>query len=344
MMNADLMALQESIRPVVDAAGLAAPDTAIWDQATELGWLMTAAPEEMGGLGLGLESMLLVAAEMGHGLVAAPIIEALMAIDACAAAGQAERVDALLAGDTLAVPLTDPQIDARAGSLTGVCQAVSLPASAKELLLWSADATLLCCVPLNCAGLSVTQTPTWDRTRQLASVTCERVLIDDAAVIASGDDATRLINRLLAVRGLLLAADCHGAARSLLTRTIEHLRVRQQFGRPLAMFQALKHRVADLQTALVGSVALQDSTVARIADVLDDEQCGVDASAALAMAQSVFAEVAEEALQLHGGIGMAAEHDCHLFLKRAMLNRQLGRTRSQTIMNVAARLIAEQTG
>ena len=98
------------------------------------------------------------------------------------------------------------------------------------------------------------------------------------------------------------------------TMTIDYLKTRRQFDRPLAMFQALKHRVADLKVehrrgrgAALGARRVRRSTLAEM-------------GALKALATRVYAEIAEEAIQLHGGIGLTQEHPCHLFLKRAFLN------------------------
>ena len=102
--------------------------------------------------------------------------------------------------------------------------------------------------------------------------------------------------------------------------TVEYLQTRRQFGRPLALFQALKHRCADLKASVTAAEAL-------LSDSLDRASSGQDAAVAMGAKQfacSVYTRVAEEAIQLHGGIGMTAEHPCHLFLKRAQLNEQLG--------------------
>jgi alkylation response protein AidB-like acyl-CoA dehydrogenase len=100
--------------------------------------------------------------------------------------------------------------------------------------------------------------------------------------------------------------------------SVEYLKTRKQFDRPLAMFQALKHRCADLKVLVAGAEALLWSRA------VDAEASVTDLGALKALASDVYRMVAEEAIQLHGGIGLTEEHDCHLFMKRAMLNLQLG--------------------
>jgi alkylation response protein AidB-like acyl-CoA dehydrogenase len=100
--------------------------------------------------------------------------------------------------------------------------------------------------------------------------------------------------------------------------TVDYLKTRKQFDRPIAMFQALKHRCADLKTRIVSAEAL---LWARAGDV---GASAVQLGALKALACEVFRFTAEEAIQLHGGIGLTEEHNCHLFMKRAELNRWLG--------------------
>lgn len=100
--------------------------------------------------------------------------------------------------------------------------------------------------------------------------------------------------------------------------TIDYLETRRQFDRPLALFQALKHRVADMKTALVAAEALF------WARGDDPDADAIRMGAMKAHAANVYRLIAEEAVQLHGGIGLTMEHPCHLFLKRATLNAALG--------------------
>jgi alkylation response protein AidB-like acyl-CoA dehydrogenase len=118
-----------------------------------------------------------------------------------------------------------------------------------------------------------------------------------------------------------LAADGVGGASAALEMTVEYLQARKQFGRPLAMFQALKHRCADLKTQIAAAEALFWSVAEARGDGAQDPLLA--AAGAKSYAAEVFDAVAEEAIQLHGGIGLTAEHPCHLFLKRALLNEAL---------------------
>jgi alkylation response protein AidB-like acyl-CoA dehydrogenase len=139
-----------------------------------------------------------------------------------------------------------------------------------------------------------------------------------------------------------LAAGAVGGAEALLAMTVEYLKTRRQFGRPLALFQALQHRCADLAVQVAAAEALLSDSLARLVDA----DSGVDAEllgkGVKQLACATQYRVAEEAVQLHGGIAMTAAHSCHLFLKRALLDEHLGQRRDRYELDVAAALLAKQ--
>ena len=176
-------------------------------------------------------------------------------------------------------------------------------------------------------GVTVIERATWDTTRRLFDLQFDAVELEEHHIVASGSQAQVLAMRLGVQRDFLLAADAVGGAAALLQMTVDYLQARTQFGRPLALFQALKHRCADLKAQTEAAEALLLDSLGReqmsSADGITSAELAGKAAKQLACA--AFATVAEEALQLHGGIGMTSEHNCHLFLKRALLNEHLGR-------------------
>jgi alkylation response protein AidB-like acyl-CoA dehydrogenase len=125
-----------------------------------------------------------------------------------------------------------------------------------------------------------------------------------------------LHDRISAFAQLALAADSLGGASELLVATVEYLKMRRQFDRPLALFQALKHRCADLKVGLSAAEALLWSRAS-------SEATPLEMGAMKALATTTARRIAEEAIQLHGGIGLTEEHPCHRFMKRAFLNAAL---------------------
>jgi len=155
------------------------------------------------------------------------------------------------------------------------------------------------------------------------------VEVDPGLVVARSDRAEGIARRLSVLRDFGLASDAVGGAGALLEATVEYLQTRRQFGRPLALFQALKHRCADPKAITEAADALLIDGLDRVGELARDSDSlargDLMGRAVKQLACTAYMTVAEEALQLHGGIGMTSEHECHLFLKRAMLNEHLGR-------------------
>ncbi|MCK9563787.1 MAG: hypothetical protein M0R02_13835, partial [Bacteroidales bacterium] len=208
-------------------------------------------------------------------------------------------------------------------ALTGLATAVQSADNASHVLVWSAGTVAL--VPTDLPGVTLTERPTWDRSRRLFDVAFENVALDPALILAGGPEGEALTERLLVQRDFALAADAVGSADALLEMTVEYLQTRRQFGRPLAMFQALKHRCADLKTRIAAAEATLSDSLGRYADLPGDPRAAVKGKMTRLLAGLAFSHMAEESLQLHGGIGMASEHPCHLYLKRSLLGEHLGR-------------------
>lgn len=336
----DLNELQDSARQVLGAVEVPASEEATWAQIVELGWLLVVVPEDLDGLDLGLAGACVVHAELGRKLASAPYLPAILALDAvCQSShgGRAAWVERLTSGDFATVPLVDSPLQLEGSQLSGVANAVQSADRACAVLVWAGDTLAL--VPSDQGGVTLTERPSWDRTRRLFDVAFNAVDMDPEWVLASGEEGARLIQRLLVQRDFALAADAVGGADGLLAITVEHLQTRQQFGRPLAMFQALKHRCADLKTRIATAEAALYDGLARCAGQLDDPQAASKGRIASFLGREAFAAMAEESLQLHGGIGMASEHVCHLYLKRSLLGEHLGRAGDRYEYDIADSLV-----
>jgi alkylation response protein AidB-like acyl-CoA dehydrogenase len=148
--------------------------------------------------------------------------------------------------------------------------------------------------------------------RHLADVT-----LDGAAgqIVLSGAAGKEALYRALTAGAALLAAEQVGVAQWCLETTVTYLKERRQFGRIVGGYQALKHRLADLYVEVESAGATAAYSVATLAE--GDSDAEIAATVAQAYCSDVTVHVAEEALQLHGGIGMTWEHPLHLYLKRA---------------------------
>jgi len=339
--------LRESARQVVEGAGTPMLEETTWPLVVELGWLLTMVPEELDGLGLGIQEAAAMFTELGKGLNQAPFLPAIMAVDALCQSGRddkAELVARFAMGEMATASLVDPcialsQVDGKDG-LSGVASAVQSADNASHALLWTSAGDCVALVALEQAGVEVTARETWDTTRRLFDIKLDNVALDDQLVLASGDAAAAMVMRLCTLRDIAIGADCHGAAQALLDLTVEHLRTRRQFGRPLALFQALKHRCADLKTLIAASEALLSTSLMTLDGELNGAEAQLVAKKVKYLACSTFAKVSEECLQLSGGIGMASEYPCHLYLKRSMLSQQLGAGEDQYADFIAEQYLA----
>jgi alkylation response protein AidB-like acyl-CoA dehydrogenase len=162
------------------------------------------------------------------------------------------------------------------------------------------------------AGLARSALPTLDQTRKLARCEFDSV---PGRLIGSPGAAGAVVGHTLDVAAIALAAEQLGGAQRALDMAVEYAKVREQFGRPIGSFQAIKHRCADL---LLEVESLR-SAVGYAAAAVAAASAEVPVLAALvkAYASEVYSRVAGENIQIHGGIGFTWEHDAHLYLKRA---------------------------
>jgi alkylation response protein AidB-like acyl-CoA dehydrogenase len=162
--------------------------------------------------------------------------------------------------------------------------------------------------------VTVVAQPVLDETRALAIVIADGAAVSEAWPLPV--DPSALHDRAAAA----VACDSLGVAEAMLSATVDYVKVRQQFGRPIGSFQAVKHACADMLVQTSVARHLVNAAVARVAE-------GSDATIAVAMAKSyacgAAVEVVGKAMQLHGGIGYTWESGVHAYLKRAMLNRAL---------------------
>lgn len=314
------------LNELTDAAQKAFPAEALspgrddsWRLVTEMGWLIVRLPEDSGGLGLGREASTAIHFEMGRVLATTPLIPAqlgLQAVLASTMAGRSEWVERLAGGAYAPLHLLPAALEAAGdGTLSGTIGGVFDADMAAAVVAKLPGGYAL--VPVNAAGVTVHERPIWDASRRLFDVVLDGYEADPALMLTDAAGASALHDTLACEAHFALAADCLGAANAALDLTVEYMKMRRQFDRPIAMFQALKHRAADMKTQVAVAEALLWSGVR-------DAQAPVTAcAAAKTLAAEVFAFVTEEAIQLHGGIGLTEEHPIHRFMKRAMLNLQL---------------------
>lgn len=172
------------------------------------------------------------------------------------------------------------------------------------------------------ADVDLTEVPAFDPTRTIHRVD-EVSVLGAGEILATDDHAAEITGAGLVAGRVYLAAELEGTARTVLNETVEYLRHRMQFGRPLGSFQALKHQLADMwsEVSLIGP--LVDQAAWQLDHGEDFAEAAIYAAAALSFAADTATSVCEQALQLHGGIGYTWESPLHIWLKRTAANRVL---------------------
>jgi alkylation response protein AidB-like acyl-CoA dehydrogenase len=293
-------------------------DRHLWSQAASLGWLGFAIPEQYGGLGLGCHGLAILHNELGRQAAPGPYIPTLSAAQVIVQHGsesvQAAWLPRLASGEVSAAVPTIPGAVSLTRSGTGV--------SGSLRCLGARDATFVLApagddwVIVELAGAEINTMPMWDRTRDVIDIH-----LQDAKPAAVLKDREGVSNALLQAMALATAADSRGGARSITERTIAYMKTREQFGQPIAGFQALKHRAADLATKL----AVMDEVVAHAVHraVVEGPDSDIWVSLAKAEVTEAFVFIATDCVQLHGGVGFTWDYDPQIFLKRARLNEVL---------------------
>jgi alkylation response protein AidB-like acyl-CoA dehydrogenase len=296
-------------------------DRAIWAGLADLGIIGALFPEDQGGFGGAGFDIALVFEELGRAGALDPMMEALFAGGLLADAGRGDLVEQIIAGDLIATLAYlepsgryDPARIATAltdGRLTGQKSVVG-HADAADLILVTAlapEGIALACVEKDAPGLNLIPFATNDGMR------AAELRFDGTTAITLHTDALPLLERHIARATLAIMADTLGAVETAKTLTIDYLKTRRQFRRPLGTFQVLQHRMADLAI----EVEQARSAVINAAGHLGTEQEARHISAAKNLMGRTARLVAEEAIQLHGGIGMTAEYALAHFAKRMVL-------------------------
>ncbi|MFJ9712501.1 acyl-CoA dehydrogenase family protein [Streptomyces sp. NPDC101234] len=291
-------------------------DLAAWKALTDgMGLAGLLVPEKLGGQGASHREVGVVLEELGRAVAPVPYLtSAVVATEALLACGDEELLGKLASGRTIGALAVGLQVAPGAafksvrvedGRLYGVLSGIA-DAVAADVLLVPGDDGGLYAVAADAVGIA--PQVAFDLTRPLATVT-----LDGAAGRRVGE-AEPAVRRALRAGAGLLASEQFGVAEWTLTETVRYLKERKQFNRPVGGFQALKHRLAQLWLEVVNLRAAARGAADALAS---GEDADVSVAVAQAYAAPVAVHAAEEALQLHAGIGMTWEHPIHLYLKRA---------------------------
>ena len=317
-----------------------------WRDMAGFGWLGMTLPEADGGLGQGLAEACVLAEAFGGGALNDPFIPAIMQaaelIARCGNAAQRQRwLPAIAAGEALVAPArfepgagfapevlrtTAVQVGAH-WRLQGCKRPVVAGDAADAWLVSAMDADgghLWFIVPRGTPGVTVQPFDTVDGGRACTLLLDGVDLGDDARLAVTAEEIARADDHACVVA----CAEAVGSMSAVLAATLEYTRTRVQFGKPLAAHQVLRHRMADMSIACEEARAI---TQGAIGQVLEAGACGdtaaraLAASAARAKVAKAARHVAEEAIQLHGGMGVTEELNIGRFLRRQLaLDAQVG--------------------
>ena len=291
-------------RALLEAPEESTPD--FWGDLVDLGWLGLHVPEEHGGSGFGIEELVVVVEALGRAVAPGPFVPTVIASAVLAAAGDdalaGQHLPGLVDGSLAAGIATDADVSVDGGRATG--SAVVLGGALAGIVLLPAGDDLV--VVEVGDGVTVDTPQNLDPTRRSS-----RVSLDGAAASVVAGAGTLLID----LARVILAAEAVGLARESTEMAADYARERQQFGRPIAMFQGVKHHCANMVVATeLATSAVWDA--ARAAATGGD-QLRYAAAVAATLAAPAADLCANLSTQVHGGIAITWEHDAHLFMRRA---------------------------
>ncbi|MBF9033315.1 acyl-CoA dehydrogenase [Rhodobacterales bacterium HKCCE2091] len=295
----------------------------LWRGCAELGLTGLVVPEEYGGLGLGLIDLALISDVFGYEAAPAPFLGHALATLAIAQGGspgqKADLLPRLATGEvTAALAIGEGgeawsphawRIDVEAGRIRGAKHFVTAATEADIAVVGTRGGAL---GVVDCRDPGVTAAPirSLDMTRPLGTLEFDGTPVDPLP----GADAERLFDALL----VQLAADAHGAARRAIDMTVAYVLERQQFGRRIGSFQAVKHQLANITACLVPAEPLV--WYAALADGSGPADRGFAAALAKAHLADRAMDTTRTCVELHGGIGYTWDYDLHIWLKRAMFD------------------------
>jgi alkylation response protein AidB-like acyl-CoA dehydrogenase len=333
--------------PVVRTLAQESPDgfdRAWWRQGAELGWTSMLVPESAGGgsvSGNGVQDLVLIAEEMGRLVSPGPLGPTNIVAAALGADGSGrhdEVLAGLLSGETIAtwavaeadgrwsgddITMTAAP-DGDAFVLTGVKTPVEAAAEASHFLVSARDpdgGLSQFLVAADAPGLTISPLQSLDLVRRFGRVEFGSVRVPASAVVGAVGAAAGAIERQLQFALIMQCAEIVGAIDRVFEFTVEYSFDRYSFARALASYQALKHRFADMKLWLEASHAAEGGAARAVQEEADNANELVDVAKSFIADHA--ADLIQDCVQMHGGIGVTWDHDIHLYLRRVSLDQML---------------------
>ena len=317
-------------------------DPAYWQSGAELGWTMLLVGEDDGGgsvSGRGAVDLALIAYEFGKHAAPGPLVDC--NVVAAALSGQSGDLQQAVLGEVIsgasiatsclgAAPWQRPgeatiriRRDGDDVVIDGSVRPVESAKQAEYFLVtgMGEGGMTQVVVPADAPGIEIKALKGMDVTRRFGSVTFNGVRAPASALLGEYGRAGEQVSRQIQNAAVILSAESVGAMDAAFDMTLDWAFGRYTFGRALASYQALKHRFADMKSWLEASHAVSDAAAEAVAD--QTELAAETASAAKSYIGVQGPELAQECVQLHGGIGVTYEHDLHFFLRRVTLDSLL---------------------
>jgi len=313
---------------------------ALWKQMAELGWVGLTIPESYGGAGLSIVDQVLVLEEMGRALAPVPYLPTLAAVTCLLELGDEEQkrdwLPRIADGSTVAtLAITEERGSDEPGDLSLAAQPTHGGFSLEGRKLFVPDAhcadlfvvvarvggsgeqgLALFLVPADAPGLRIEPQPAMDPLRRLAELRFDEVTLPRGARMGGEVETWPGLRRTLDRVLVMISAEMLGGAQKCLDDSVAYAKERIQFGKPIGVNQAIKHKCADMLSAVESLRSL--THYAAWAAQEGHESAPQSAAMAKACAGESYRHCAKESIQIHGGVGYTWEYDCHLYLKRAM--------------------------
>ncbi|MDQ3011160.1 MAG: acyl-CoA/acyl-ACP dehydrogenase [Acidobacteriota bacterium] len=337
-------------------------DEVLWQAMADQGFTGLTIPEEYGGLGLSLVDLIAVAEEMGRACLPGPFLSTLWAASLIERAGnegqRKQYLEPISAGEVKAtVALLEESADwnldavemraekdGKEYRLRGAKHFVTDAAVADVIICVVRDGADLILLPVEqgAAGLTITATPAIDATRKLFTVEFDNVAVPESSALAFTTKTKEALEAATDVAIVALCAEMLGGMQWTLENTVEYAKTRQQFGKPIGIYQAVQHQCADIFnfTESVRSAVYY----AAWAVAENDPSAKLAVSIAKGYASDAAREVGNRGVQIHGGIGFTWEHNIQLYYKRAKASEVLFGDANYHREAIARKVVDESEG
>ena len=309
----------------------------LWKRMAELGWLGLALPERFGGAGLSMVELSIVLEELGRSLAPVPFLPTLLAGFAVLEAGdeaqQREWLPGLSSGRAVAtLAITEERGSEEPADIACTATRTGSGWQLRGRKLFVPDADVadwlvvvarigagpglgLFCVPRTAAGVSIDALRSMDALRQLQRVELDGIQLPESSLLGANTDAWPKLERVLDRGRVMICAEMLGGAEKCLEDSVQYAKERIQFGKPIGVNQAIKHKCADMlfEVESAKSITYYAAWAARE----DNAEAPLAAAMAKAYVSDAYRHASAENIQIHGGVGFTWEYDCHLYFKRA---------------------------